>query len=32
MNQLGKAVEDGPVVWAPATHMGELDEAPDFWF
>lgn len=28
----GKAMEDGPRAWSPATHRGELDEASDSWF
>lgn len=28
-NILGKAAEDGSTTWAPATHVGEPDEA--FW-
>nr|XP_051676114.1 tRNA methyltransferase 10 homolog A isoform X3 [Oryctolagus cuniculus] len=27
-NGLGKAVEDGPSIWAPATHVGNPDETP----
>lgn len=30
-NGLGKAEEDGPDAWAPATHMGDSDEALDPW-
>lgn len=28
-NGLGKAVKDCPSVWSPATHMNDLDEAPN---
>ncbi|XP_062055814.1 tRNA methyltransferase 10 homolog A isoform X5 [Lepus europaeus] len=27
-NGLGKTVEDGPSIWAPATHVGNPDETP----
>lgn len=28
----GKAMEDGPNAWAPATHVGNLDGAAGSWF
>lgn len=28
---LGKTMEDGPSIWASATHVWELAEAPEFW-
>lgn len=30
-NGLGRAVQDGPSVWAPATPMGNPKEAPSSW-
>lgn len=31
VNDTGIAAEDGPVVWTPSSHAGELDEAPGSW-
>lgn len=30
VNVPGKVADDGPSAWAPATHVGNLDEVPDF--
>lgn len=30
-NGLGEAVENGPSIFTPASQVGDLDEAPDFW-
>lgn len=30
-NVAGKAAEDGPRSWVPATHIGQLDGIPGSW-
>lgn len=30
-NGLGNIMENVPSVWTPASHVGDLDEASDFW-
>lgn len=32
INASGKAKEDGPLAWSPATRVGDMNEAPGFWF
>lgn len=32
VNRLGKALENGPNVWAPATGMGDQHGVPGYWF
>lgn len=31
-NTRGKATEDGPTAWAPATHFVDPDKTPASWF